>query len=336
MAATQPFSPGPAFPALGEQPDVSKPSNPTMTPYTAQVCGYPQHLQHDPHPNGAPQHFGTPQLYTAPEYGYYYSGMDRYHTGTSLKDYVTQRKTRRNHRAGAKVKKSGPSRPKRTDQGPIPSEADIYPDDTDPAVEQGGFHPDKDSFDGDGLSGGVFDLPRMHDFHGLVDIPEETGNFSPHPHDQYPAVPGCLHSESAHMAHLGYLHNGQHPIHPVAHLAPPVPDRAPDGISDLQYRLTPITTTTPDHDDAPDTARSHVKHLNSSVKHRSGRMLTSEPDTNKMEDDQIDGSRYGLAYGGLGLHTLGDTWMPPAAKPMTRFSEMEYLWAGNKGEVKVP
>ncbi|KAF2276808.1 uncharacterized protein EI97DRAFT_433040 [Westerdykella ornata] len=45
-----------------------------------------------------------------------------------------------------------------------------------------------------------------------------------------------------------------------------------------------------------------------------------------MEPDQLDGSRYGLQRYGLGLHKLGDVWMPPRPKPGTRFSNVGYLW----------
>jgi hypothetical protein len=107
----------------------------------------------------------------------------------------------------------------------------------------------------------------------------------------------------------------------------------PDSITDLQF-LSPVPTN------ASTLGRGNTPRAHHTAAPRAGagsgpgaqeygtrrKPRAAEPNMCGMEPDQLDGSRYGLRYGGLGMHRLGDVWMPPKPKQGTRFSGLEYLW----------
>jgi hypothetical protein len=309
----QTFSPGPAFPALGQEPGLryNSPSHlPQATnaniratgPYAAdhtqqhRFNGPPVVGAESPHPPWQ-RRFGAEQPHHTSNY-----------SSNSLENYVNVRPARRTHRTGPRHRKNKTPRPKRIDQGPEPSNADIYPDD-DAFVavqEENGRRYDLDAT----MHAGMYNM-TLGDFN---EEPTEMWSSPPHPSSS----PHNIQDVQAQMANPVCAINPAYlPVWPSEQDVEDIPD----GVSDLGH-LSPLST-----DSYPDMEGSSAYTATPAGASRRPKLtLPPAEQLRPMEPDQIDGSRYGLKNGGLGLHSVGDVWMPPKPKPGTQFADMGYLW----------
>lgn len=316
-----PFSPGLAFPPLSSQP--------TKTPTTAGA-----HERAASYTSNGASSWRVPRGAASPYMRIY---------NTPLTDFLTpvsrSGRHRRGNRAGAK--KSRTPRFKRTDQGPMPSNADIYPDDTLYEHGQSGTQ--------FGMVGHLQKHENLNDF-GLTMIPEEleaervglqrapnfeTGSFylnegfmdgpstqnnGPDPYSPQQEARPKLH------AFPSYL---REELNAVATELNATTEGIVDGISDLH--ISPLTSRTEDgrstttcskeNECGDRTPRATVR-----ADGHAKRPLASLREL--LDPDQVDGSRYGLEFWGIGLHMVGGSvWMPPEKKSGTAFDDVAYLWA---------
>ncbi|KAF2014772.1 hypothetical protein BU24DRAFT_482320 [Aaosphaeria arxii CBS 175.79] len=232
---------------------------------------------------------------------------------------TTNRQNNNGRRRGERPKKfprKQPPRSRRTDQGPMPSDADIYPDDSFEQVE-GGF---KGSLS-------IESPPTVHRVHGFnpatLGYEQAVVPFTPqnNPMANAPVAP----VPSLMDANIpGYLRT-PYPVPPTKGdlEAEPINDIQPSPCDETRANDSLVVTGGKSHIQmlAPAIA-IHTGDPNSSAARQKG--SSTLPSQRALMADQADGSRYGLNHGGLGLTTLGDSWKPPVLDG--RFAAAKSLW----------
>lgn len=337
----KPFSPGPAFPALGADRTQVPPRRP-VTPFTNdpnyhQVTTYQIHeesQQHTPtrqgigpipYPGGPVPYSGT-GAGTTPSRVRQHEPNRRQPSGR-FQPFELQHDVRApvlpgtylrhgdTPRGGRRMSK----RRIRTDQGPLPSSADIYPDDMEPVdMPQEEVRPTQ------GIMGfarqNLFSTP-MQEYTPVATIEDISPlptyflagqtvvqQPTPQPTVQQPAI-----------QHFGippprtaWIHDPRLATATTA---------ATDGISDLQNPspLSDLATLVRDSEEIPQRGTGPDR-------------LSMQLQRGTLTQDQIDGTRYGLNKFAppIGLNRCGDIWLPPGSlrdkKKEGPFANVGYLW----------
>ncbi|KAH7132618.1 hypothetical protein B0J11DRAFT_503785 [Dendryphion nanum] len=285
-------------------PHMQRPA--TMSPFAPNqpVNGRP--FQHQPGPH-------NPQ---GPSYGGVYPQQDYNHMNMH------------SGRRSVRPKKIRPvrryvSRARRTDQGPEPSGADIYPDDSafmqENQNDNGNFQTDENAF-----PPLPFPPPKQSDVQ-----PELQSNFN-NPFRK--PTPGNLGLVPSFNGLPTFLHNS-------FTTAVSAEDRAPEPVDNIQATPIRIRPRAPsvgspiviedDKSEFTTTPTGKSPTFLPSIKRPPPGLnrpaLTPMPSRQALATDQLDGSRYGLRAGGLGLHRLGDVWMPSASIG-DAFEQVRHLW----------
>lgn len=114
--------------------------------------------------------------------------------------------------------------------------------------------------------------------------------------------------------------------------AAPNPVPIPDGISDIQ-KISPLSTSF-DEVGTPQTGPGPARQPpaprfpvgNTYYRGLGQKMTALRPKPNGLAPDQLDGSRYGIEMGGVGLQCTGFVWSPPRPDRSTALGRMGYLW----------
>jgi hypothetical protein len=106
-----------------------------------------------------------------------------------------------------------------------------------------------------------------------------------------------------------------------------VANAIPDGISDIQ-KISPVSATmveipTPRSRQVP---APRLPIGNTYYRGLGQKQTVLLPKTRDLEPDQLDGSRYGIELGGLGLQSTRFIWNPPRPDRSTPLGRMGYLW----------